>query len=295
MAPAPAFSRGRDRPLGRPAADPAHPSPLPGRRRRGRRRSGGRRPWSSAAGRRRTGPRARPAAAAPAPFPTAGHGILVLVTLYGGNDGLNTVIPTADSTYASARPDLGYRPDQVLTLADGLALNPQLKGLKSLWDAGRLGIVRGVGYPRPSLSHFQSMAIWQTADPVGGSGPGWLGRWLDGTGTDPMRAVSVGTTLPPALRGQQMAAACITRPTITLPGRPAWQSAYRALNGPGPDRSGLAGDGGGGGRRPAPGAGRSRRVGRSRPVAARTGHARQPAGAGRRPGGSRPTSRSWRR
>jgi uncharacterized protein (DUF1501 family) len=162
------------------------------------------------------------------------------VTLYGGNDGLNTVIPYTDSGYQAARPDLGYRPDQVLTLSEGLAFNPQLKGLKSLWDAGHLAVVRGVGYPGPSLSHFQSMAIWQTADPVGASGPGWLGRWLDGTGSDPMRAVSIGTTLPPALRGEKAAAASITRPTITLPGSPTFRSAYQSLTGPDPDRSGLA-------------------------------------------------------
>ena len=30
---------------------------------------------------------------------------LVVITLYGGNDGLNTVIPFADAAYQSARPD----------------------------------------------------------------------------------------------------------------------------------------------------------------------------------------------
>jgi uncharacterized protein (DUF1501 family) len=35
---------------------------------------------------------------------------LVLVTLYGGNDGLNTVIPYADPAYRSNRPQLAYAP-----------------------------------------------------------------------------------------------------------------------------------------------------------------------------------------
>ena len=39
----------------------------------------------------------------------------------------------------------------------------------------------GVGYPNPNRSHFQSMAIWQTArlDPEEQNGPGWIGRSLD--------------------------------------------------------------------------------------------------------------------
>ena len=44
----------------------------------------------------RTAPPA-PARAATAPAPSAsGRGVLVLLALYGGNDGLNTVIPYAD-------------------------------------------------------------------------------------------------------------------------------------------------------------------------------------------------------
>ena len=51
-------------------------------------------------------------------------GVLVMVTLYGGNDGLNTVVPAADPAYASARAELAYRPDEVLDLGEGLGLNP---------------------------------------------------------------------------------------------------------------------------------------------------------------------------
>ena len=54
--------------------------------------------------------------------PTAG--VLVVVTLYGGNDGLNTVVPAADPAYQDARPELAYRPDEVLDLGEGLGLNP---------------------------------------------------------------------------------------------------------------------------------------------------------------------------
>ena len=44
----------------------------------------------------------------------------------------------------------------------------------------------GVGYPNPNRSHFESMAIWQTArlDPEEHGGPGWIGRSFDAQRSD---------------------------------------------------------------------------------------------------------------
>ena len=60
------------------------------------------------------------AAAQHAPL-AADPGVLVLVTLYGGNDGLNTVIPYADRAYHSARPDLAYSRTRCSTSATASA------------------------------------------------------------------------------------------------------------------------------------------------------------------------------
>src|ERR1700759_3605170 len=95
----------------------------------------------------------------------AGGGILVIITLYGGNDGISTVIPYADNAYHDARPELAYAPGEVLRLDDQLGLNPALQGLRSVWSDNQLAIVRGVGYPKQDRSHFRSMDIWQTASP----------------------------------------------------------------------------------------------------------------------------------
>ncbi|MGA9310489.1 MAG: twin-arginine translocation signal domain-containing protein, partial [Pseudonocardiaceae bacterium] len=134
------------------------------------------------------------------PLPTDAQ-VLVLLTLYGGNDGLGTIIPAADPAYQQARPDLAYAEHEILPLGERLGLNPVMTGLKKLWDDRHLAIVRGVSYPQPDHSHFRSMAIWQTASPNDPLPTGWLGRWLDASGSDPLLAVSIGPVLPPMLAG----------------------------------------------------------------------------------------------
>jgi uncharacterized protein (DUF1501 family) len=149
-----------------------------------------------------------------------GDRVLVVITLYGGNDGLNTVVPAADPVYQSARADLAYAPQDVLDLGEGLGLNPGLTGLHQLWRNDQLAIVRGVGYPKPDRSHFRSMAIWQTASPASASTTGWLGRWLDATTTNPLLAVALDNTLPPMLAGEKIAAASFPVTGLKLPKDP---------------------------------------------------------------------------
>lgn len=141
-----------------------------------------------------------------------GSGILVILTLYGGNDGLNTVIPYADNAYHDARPELAYAPGDVLHLDDQLGLNPALKGLAEQWNNRQLAIVRGVGYPKPDHSHFRSMDIWQSASPTEPVSTGWIGRWLDVTGDDPLRAVNIGSVLPQLAVGEKSTAAALIAP-----------------------------------------------------------------------------------
>src|SRR5438045_1065934 len=102
--------------------------------------------------------------------------VLVVVELTGGNDGLNTVIPYADDLYHKARPTLRHTKDTVVRLDDHVGLHPRMTGLRPLWEQGRLAVVQGVGYPNPERSHFESMDIWQSADPKRLTRTGWLGR-----------------------------------------------------------------------------------------------------------------------
>jgi uncharacterized protein (DUF1501 family) len=103
--------------------------------------------------------------------------LLILVELRGGNDGLNTVIPYANPSYAALRPRIGIARDQVVKLTETTGLHPALEKLHARWEARELAIVQGVGYPRPNLSHFRSIEIWDTASSSDEYlDAGWLAR-----------------------------------------------------------------------------------------------------------------------
>ena len=105
--------------------------------------------------------------------------ILVVVELTGGNDGLNTIVPYRDDEYYRVRPSLGIPREDLIRLTDDAGLHPSLVGLERLYKDGKLAVVEGCGYPRPSLSHFASMSYWHTAVPNGGEPLGWVGRFAD--------------------------------------------------------------------------------------------------------------------
>jgi len=156
------------------------------------------------------------AAASSRPLPL-GTPILIMVTLYGGNDGLNTVVPYTDPIYFSSRPDISYAPEKVLKLDEQLGLNPAMTGIKSMWDQKKVAIVRGVGYPRPDHSHFTSMAIWQSGAPVSRLNSGWLGRWVESQELDPMLAISLGSVLPPLLAGEKRSGSVLPLGGLVIP------------------------------------------------------------------------------
>jgi uncharacterized protein (DUF1501 family) len=160
------------------------------------------------------------------------RGPFVLCTLYGGNDGLNTVVPYESGLYRDWRGSLAIPGDQVLPLGDdgqgNLGLHPSMTGTYALWKAGKVAVISGVEYPKPNLSHFASQTIWQTAQLSGDPGSGWLGRWLDLTGRDPFRAISVGPTLPVALVGDRQRASSVVDSTSAGAQLPLQNGAFEA-------------------------------------------------------------------
>jgi uncharacterized protein (DUF1501 family) len=156
-----------------------------------------------------------------AAFDASDYKALVCVFMVGGNDYANTVVPYDAANYALyhqiragaageeadgialARADLAataLTPLDGAVLTDGLqyALAPQLGGLKSLFDAGRLAIQLNVGplvqpttlaqyqssnralnpLPPKLFSHNDQQSVWQS-DGSEGSTHGWGGRLGD--------------------------------------------------------------------------------------------------------------------
>ncbi|HEY8506388.1 MAG TPA: DUF1501 domain-containing protein [Gemmataceae bacterium] len=160
--------------------------------------------------------------------------VLVVLEMTGGNDGLNTVIPYADDLYHKARPTLRHTREQVVRIDDHIGLNPGLRPLEPLLGRGEVAVVQGVGYPNPDRSHFESMDIWQSADPGRQTRSGWLGR---GLGVMKLRAgaipgVHVGAEqLPLALSGASTGVPSIhpSRPyDLELGTRPPIANSYGA-------------------------------------------------------------------
>lgn len=123
----------------------------------------------------------------------ANEKVLVVVNLFGGNDGVNTVIPLNEyARYLELRGNLAYGLADILPLAGqpDFGLNPGLTEFKNLWDSGKLAIINGVGVPHNAVGKFDhevSQTEFQTCDIVqnGTSAPtGWLGRYLDTVSID---------------------------------------------------------------------------------------------------------------
>jgi uncharacterized protein (DUF1501 family) len=102
--------------------------------------------------------------------------ILVVFEWFGGNDGLNTIIPYGDPLYYKHRPTIGIKERDVLKIDAQFGWYKSMRGMKRLYDNGKLAIVHGVGYDQPSFSHFTSISFWHTAAPNSGNEYGWIGR-----------------------------------------------------------------------------------------------------------------------
>jgi uncharacterized protein (DUF1501 family) len=140
--------------------------------------------------------------------------VVVAVFLPGGCDLLDTIVPVSQyGRYADLRP--GVKVADPLSLGStGLGVNPQLAGLKSLFEAGKVGLMPGIDYANPDLSHFHSRHFWETGLITPDQATGWLGRWLDRAGgpDNPLQGVSMDYSLSPVLRSGSAPVAAVSSP-----------------------------------------------------------------------------------
>ncbi|MGH1493414.1 MAG: DUF4214 domain-containing protein [Acidimicrobiales bacterium] len=138
------------------------------------------------------------------------QGVLVYLTMAGGNDGLNTFVPIGDGAYYDARQSLAFNPSDTLAMSDQRGMNPYLPYMKSLWDQGDVAVVDGVGHEHATLSHFVSMAQVMAANDNGQPGSsGWLGRIIDGLPAAALTGVALGSSVPLLVQGRDKTAVAV--------------------------------------------------------------------------------------
>ena len=133
---------------------------------------------------------------------------LIVLMLRGAVDGLNVVVPYADSAYYRARSSIAIaRPGNeggALDLDGHFGLNSALSSLMPYWKNGTLAFVHASGSPNPSRSHFEAQDFMETGTPGVTSTPdGWMNRLL-GTMSGPhsdVRGISLGDALPRIVSG----------------------------------------------------------------------------------------------
>lgn len=172
--------------------------------------------------------------------------VLVVLSLRGGFDGLNAVVPIGDPGYLSARPTIGIRAGALIPAGGVFGLHPALKPLKKHWDAGTFGAVQAVGQPSPTRSHFQAMSELERAAPGSSLRTGWLDRAIGlRPGGTAFQAAQVGSMqVAQSLAGPSPALSMQSIKDFDLGGawdadqRARWSRALRTLHGPSPKEVG---------------------------------------------------------
>lgn len=107
---------------------------------------------------------------------------LVMLNQFGGCDPLNSfAIPYNLGEYYARRPSIAIPQQMVLPVAGGqVGFHPVLPTLKRIFDEGDCAVIRGLGDPVGTRSHFTSQDIFSRGSTdASGDETGWLGRLGD--------------------------------------------------------------------------------------------------------------------
>jgi len=144
--------------------------------------------------------------------PGAGKKQLIVLFQRGAADGLNIVVPFAETNYYRMRPTIAIpQPkrgggDAAIDLDGFFGLHPSLAPLEPLFHKSQLAIVHAAGSPDPTRSHFDAQDYMETGTPgVKSTEDGWLDRAMSTVpeeNASPFRAVAMGPNLPRMLQGK---------------------------------------------------------------------------------------------
>ena len=140
-----------------------------------------------------------------------GARILVSVFLPGGLDLLDSFTDMGQfPAYSEARGEAARSVSGDVLPGTTVSPHPsfatgQNGGLRQLYLAGKVGLLPGIDYANPDLSHFHSRRFWETGIISAQQTTGWLGRWLDrhGSASNPFQGISAGARLSPTLLTSQ--------------------------------------------------------------------------------------------
>jgi uncharacterized protein (DUF1501 family) len=144
---------------------------------------------------------------------TGGKKRMVVIFQRGAADGLNIVVPHAESSYYSMRPTIAIPRQNVIDLDGFFGLHPSMAAFQPLWKDGHLAIIHAAGSPDTTRSHFDAQDYMESGTPgMKSTEDGWLNRALHVTTVDkqkesPFRAVAMGGRLPRILAGSEPAVA----------------------------------------------------------------------------------------
>ncbi len=137
---------------------------------------------------------------------------LVVIFQRGAADGLNIVVPYAESQYYAMRPSINIPRKSVIDLNGFFGLHPSMSAFQPLWQQGHLAIVHAAGSPDTTRSHFDAQDFMETGTPgVKITEDGWLNRSLQSMPSmpknSPFRAIALGPSVPRILSGSEPAVA----------------------------------------------------------------------------------------
>ena len=149
---------------------------------------------------------------------------LVVIFQRGAADGLNIVVPHAESQYYALRPSINIPRKSVIDLDGFFGLHPSLAALQPLWDQRNLAIVHAAGSPDTTRSHFDAQDFMETGTPgIKATESGWLNRSLhdlpNAAPNAAFRAIALGPSLPRILTGPDAAIAMNSINDFSVGGR----------------------------------------------------------------------------